>query len=212
MADGSTSAAAVGELELRPLSRAILGALAPLLDDADTLRFTRFPAQRDGAGMRGWVDRYIAGADDGTCAGFVALDGDGEIVGLALAPHVDRAEGEAELGYIVAPPARGRGVATRLLGALTRWAFAEGIERAYLMIAADNVASERVAARAGYVREGVMRSVRLRPGVRCDVSLWSRLPSDPPAPGGASAPAPPSGASAPTPPGGASAPGPGGGS
>lgn len=169
-----------GELMLRPLSRAVLGALGPLLDDPDTLRFTRFPAQRDEAWMRAWVDRYIEGAHDGTRAGFVAVDSGERIVGLALAPHIARAEGEAELGYIVSPDARGRGVATRLLAMLTRWAFADGIERAYLIIAVGNAASERVAARAGYTREGVMRSVMLHPGERCDASLWSRLPGDPP--------------------------------
>jgi len=42
------------------------------------------------------------------------------------------------------------------------------------------VASQRVAVRAGYTLEGVMRSTYFKPGAeRSDVQLWSRLPSDP---------------------------------
>jgi RimJ/RimL family protein N-acetyltransferase len=80
----------------------------------------------------------------------------------------------------VAPAARGRGVATEILRQLTRWAFAEtGAARIYLMIDVENPASERVAERCGYVREGVMRSAHVKQGKRADVGLWSRLPSDP---------------------------------
>ncbi len=35
-----------------------------------------------------------------------------------------------------------------------------------------------MAERAGYVREGVHRSVHLKAGVRIDAAIWSRLPSD----------------------------------
>ena len=42
----------------------------------------------------------------------------------------------------------------------------------------ENTASERVAERCGYVREGVMRSIFLKDGRRTDATLWSRLPSD----------------------------------
>ena len=96
---------------------------------------------------------------------------------------IDRSEAEVELGYMVARAARGRGAATAMLRLLTAWAFAEaGALRARLVIDVDNAASRRVAERAGYVREGVMRSIAFKNGRRIDAELWSRLPSDP-APG-----------------------------
>jgi RimJ/RimL family protein N-acetyltransferase len=108
------------------------------------------------------------------------VDGDGRLVGLALAPHIDHAAREAELGYLVAPSARGRGYATELLRLLTDWAFEQaGVLRATLVIDVENPASARVAERAGYVREGVMRSIDFKEGRRIDAELWSRLPSDP---------------------------------
>ena len=76
--------------------------------------------------------------------------------------------------------ARGRGVASEILRLLTAWAFGElGATRAYLIIDVENGASERVAERCGYQREGVMRSIHLKQGRRIDAGLWSRLASDP---------------------------------
>ena len=96
------------------------------------------------------------GGANGTREGFAAVDGDGRFLGVALAFDIDRAEGELELGYIVSPEARGRGLGTAILRALTDWAFAEaGAARIRLIIDVENPASLRVAERSGYVREGV---------------------------------------------------------
>ena len=65
-----------------------------------------------------------------------------------------------------------------MLRELTSWAFAQGALRIVLIINADNRASERVAERCGYTREGVLRSIHLKQHIRVDASLWSRLPSD----------------------------------
>jgi RimJ/RimL family protein N-acetyltransferase len=46
------------------------------------------------------------------------------------------------------------------------------------MISVGNEASKLVAERAGYVREGVLRSLYVKEGVREDHELWSCLPSD----------------------------------
>ena len=99
---------------------------------------------------------------------------------MAMAVDIDREAREVELGYIVAPAARGRGVATAVLDELTRWAFAElDALRITLIIDVENRASARVAERCGYVLEGVMRSSYLKDDLRIDAGLWSRLPSDP---------------------------------
>ena len=46
------------------------------------------------------------------------------------------------------------------------------------MISVENQASKVVAERAGYVREGVLRSLYVKEGLREDHELWSRLSSD----------------------------------
>jgi RimJ/RimL family protein N-acetyltransferase len=95
--------------------------------------------------------------------------------------RLDLPAGEAEIGYAVHPAARGRGVAGRALGLLTGWGLGGlGLERIELRIAVTNPASERVAARGGYTREGVLRCVHFKEGRRLDLGVWSRLRSDPP--------------------------------
>jgi RimJ/RimL family protein N-acetyltransferase len=157
-----------------------LGLLDSLLGDPLVIRYTRVPADPPPDFARTWLDRYEQGRRDGTREVFAIVEGDrGEPVGFAVAVGIDREAATAELGYVVAAAARGRGVATQALTQLTAWAFEElGAERLELLISVDNEPSKRVAARAGYVLEGVLRSFATKPGVREDMELWSRLPSD----------------------------------
>jgi RimJ/RimL family protein N-acetyltransferase len=74
--------------------------------------------------------------------------------------------------------ARGRGVASEALRLLTDWGFSRGLHRLELRIGADNVASQRVAERCGYVREGLLRSLHFKEGRRSDIVVYSRLRSD----------------------------------
>jgi RimJ/RimL family protein N-acetyltransferase len=167
-------------VSLRPLVAEDLDDVDALLDDPEVLRFTRLPVPPPPDYARTWLERYEAGRLEGTREAFAALDDDGRFVGLALAVDIDREGREVELGYITAPAARGRGVATGMLDALTRWALDElRALRVTLIIDVENRASSRVAERCGYVLEGVMRSSYLKDDVRVDAGLWSRLPTDP---------------------------------
>ena len=62
-------------------------------------------------------------------------------------------EDSAELAYWVRPESRGRGLAAEALHNLTNWAHNKGFRRLWLEIRPDNEASQRVAARAGYMYE-----------------------------------------------------------
>ena len=167
-------------VSLRPLADEHLDAVGALFDDPDVLRFTRLPVPPPPGFERQWLDRYQAGRRDGTREAFAVVDDDGSFLGMAMAVDIDREAREVELGYIVAPAARGRGVGTAALDELTRWAFAElDALRITLIIEVENRASARVAERCGYVLEGVMRSSYLKDDLRIDAGLWSRLPSDP---------------------------------
>jgi RimJ/RimL family protein N-acetyltransferase len=166
-------------LTLVPLAREHLPAVENLLRDPDVLRFTRVPEPPPGFAET-WLGLYERGRRDGTREGFAVVDGDGEFLALALAPTIEREARTAELGYVVAPAARGRGVATAALGLLTEWAFAElGALRLELLIGVANDASKRIAERNGYRFEGVLRSRPFKQDLREDTEIWSRLVSDP---------------------------------
>jgi RimJ/RimL family protein N-acetyltransferase len=91
-----------------------------------------------------------------------------------------REDGVGELAYVVAPEVRGRGLAVRSVQLLGNWAFAAlGLQRLQLRIDPANEVSHAVARRAGYEREGVLRSAYVVRGRRTDVVMYSRLPTDP---------------------------------
>jgi RimJ/RimL family protein N-acetyltransferase len=84
------------------------------------------------------------------------------------------------VGYWVAAEPRGRGVAPDALRALSRWAFEElGVGRVELVTDPENVASQRVAEKAGFQREAVLRSILIcRDGSRRDGVMFSLLPGE----------------------------------
>jgi RimJ/RimL family protein N-acetyltransferase len=88
-------------------------------------------------------------------------------------------QGRAAVGYWLAPGARGRGAATHAARLLARWAFAElGLARLELTCSPDNEASQRVAERCGFSREGLLRSHVPFKGARRDSVIYSLLPGE----------------------------------
>ncbi len=86
----------------------------------------------------------------------------------------------AEIGYWLAPEARGRGIATRAVRLLTRYAFRAdpALVRIGLRTLRGNDASARVAARAGFTLEGTLRSLEPVRGELIDVDDYSLLRSE----------------------------------
>ena len=164
-------------IELELFSERHVPGVEAMLDDPDVLRFTRVPEPVPADFASTWVARYEEARRDGKREAFAVVE-DGEFLGLALAPTIDRETQTAELGYVVASAARGRGVATEALRQLTEWALAEGMLRIELLISVENPASQKVAERCGYVREGVLRNAYVKPGRREDTEVWSRLATD----------------------------------
>lgn len=86
----------------------------------------------------------------------------------------------ANLGYWVRTSAAGQGIATAAVRLLAPWGLGErGFQRLEILAATGNVASQRVAEKAGAVREGVLRN-RLRVHGRIwDAVVYSLTPGDP---------------------------------
>ena len=139
--------------------------VARLVSDAETIRHTRIPQPAPPGFAAEWLARYDDARRQGTREAFAIEDEAGVFLGLALAPEIERRARTIELGYMVVPEARGRGVASEALRQLTTWAFGEGAERLELVITPENVASQRVAERCGYVRESDELWARTTSGV-----------------------------------------------
>ncbi len=105
---------------------------------------------------------------------------DGEFMANIDAKRVDWPARVAEIGYWTAAPARGRGYMTAAVVGFTRWLLREqGFERIELRIAPGNVASRRVAEKAGFTYEGTARNAGFTDAGRVDLQIFSRVTGDP---------------------------------
>ncbi|HEY3766151.1 MAG TPA: GNAT family protein [Gaiellales bacterium] len=150
-------------------------------DDALPWIEAQWRRRQDGAGL----SLAIADAGSGEALGCISLNARpqpgtapvGDPAGIVFVPQ----PGSFGIGYWVIERARGRGLASRAVALLARWAFAEaGTARIEALVEPDNIASLRVVEKAGFEREGRLRGY-LGPeadGRRGDVFVYSLLPSD----------------------------------
>jgi RimJ/RimL family protein N-acetyltransferase len=96
----------------------------------------------------------------------------GGVVGISRA---DWEVGVAETGYWLGPADRRHGYGVEAVREVARYAFGLGLYRLELLSAVGNLASQRVAEKAGFTREGVLRKARFVPGGRTDMVLFSLL-------------------------------------
>jgi RimJ/RimL family protein N-acetyltransferase len=98
----------------------------------------------------------------------------------AIGMSVNSMNYRGRIGYWVAAPARGRGICTRALRVLSRWALDEHeLQRLELITDPENHSSQRVAEKVGFQREGVLRAHLRHPDGRIrDSVMFSLLPGE----------------------------------
>ena len=100
---------------------------------------------------------------------------DRAIGGASLYDH-EPAQARARIGYWLTAEGRGRGIATHAVRLLSDWALTDlGVARLEITCAPGNVASQRVAERCGFVREGLLRSHMRFKGGRRDTLVYGRV-------------------------------------
>ena len=173
-----------GVVTLRPWSERDIPVLVALLDaDPEITRWMDTIPQPYGEDdARGWVERTSGYWREGTGAQFAITDAEnGAVLGGIGIGWTDATHEVAEVGYWLASDARGRGLTTRALTLVARWTLGE-LQCQRLQLRADerNVASQRVAEKVGFQREGVLRSVQFSPRHkrRVDFVMFSLLPTD----------------------------------
>ncbi|MFZ4841972.1 GNAT family N-acetyltransferase [Mycetocola saprophilus] len=143
-----------GGLVLRPWFGTDVEAVCEACQDPEIQRWTPAPTPYTRADAERVVGRSIASWDAGR-GGYLAL----------VDPVEDRASGwfgivdldadarSAELGYWLAAPLRGRGIATRALDTLVEYSFeVGGLDSVYLRIDPANEPSAALARRSGFIR------------------------------------------------------------
>lgn len=169
-----------GVVALRRWTDADAPAIARICSDEELVRWlAALPSPYTEDDARAWIahgDAGWRGEHDHTPFGVVDA-ATGAVVGSIGVGWQEENE-TAEVGYWVAPEARGRGVATRATRLVARWVLGDlGFERLQLQADPLNVASCRVAERAGFRLEGTKRSVRWSPAQerRIDLNQYALL-------------------------------------
>jgi 8-oxo-dGTP pyrophosphatase MutT (NUDIX family)/GNAT superfamily N-acetyltransferase len=136
---------------------------------------TRFgsPPLRDGDVAVRLPDRV-----DAALLSFAVEQAD-ETAGSVSLRRIDDARGE--LAWTLDSSYRGRGIGVRAVRLVLGYAFEGlGLTRVEAFVDPGNLAALRLASRAGLRREGLVRGVGVRDGVRQDSILLARLADDPP--------------------------------
>lgn len=145
-------------LVLRPWDPADAADLVGLCQDPALRRWTNTPVD-DEAGAVRWIQEQQRGRAAGHRFAFAIVESratspEGRLAGHMVLKNVTPGGASAEVGYWTAAHARGRGVASSALRALTDWAFTtfagDGLARLELLHQVDNAASCGVAQKCGY--------------------------------------------------------------
>ncbi|MEE6257286.1 GNAT family N-acetyltransferase [Plantactinospora sonchi] len=168
------------ELRLRPLDECDLDGLVTTCRDPETVRWTTVPDPYQRSDAEFFVREHGPTVwRRGTGAAFVIADDNDEFAGvmeLRLSP-ADPLVGD--LGYLVAPYARGRGYCPAAVTAICTWGFTTlGLARIEWRANVGNTASRRAVEKAGFVIEGTARHALNHRGTRTDAWLGSLLPAD----------------------------------
>jgi RimJ/RimL family protein N-acetyltransferase len=175
-----TAGGAAGRL--RPMRAEDRDASVRACRDPLSIEYTTVPdpyTERDADGfIQGYAPRVWA---LGVEAVFAVADADDALAGtMALRlPGDETTTHIGDVGYLIGPWARGRGYAPAALRAMCAWGFGElGLSRIEWRAYVGNDASRKVAERAGFTVEGMLRASLPHRGTYRDAWIGARLVSD----------------------------------
>jgi ribosomal-protein-alanine N-acetyltransferase len=172
-----TSPVAYGPVVLRRFSALDVPMVRELSTDPYVPLIGTLPPNASEREAQAYIDRQLGRLAEGIGLSFAIAEAgtDRAVGGIGLWLR-DLVHGRATAGYFVTPSARGRGLASAALTALTSYAWTiPGLHRIELYIEPWNAGSAKTAERAGYEREGLLRSHQEIGGHRRDMLLYATI-------------------------------------
>lgn len=161
-------------VSLRAWRRADLPVVAEASRDPYIPKVTTVPAPYTKSAAELWLERQDARSRSGVGVSLaVAEAATDEALGSVVLMH--RGERLYGVGYWLVRPARGRGLAARAVGLIAAWALRRPeVAALEALVEPWNEASCRVAERAGFRREGLLREEISVAGRKADVIRYVR--------------------------------------
>ncbi|GAA3030323.1 GNAT family N-acetyltransferase [Microbacterium dextranolyticum] len=166
-------------LELSAPHEGDVDAVFAACQDADIQRFTTVPSPYERSHAEGFVTKTAQWWAEGTETTW-AMRHEGTLVGMIGLHRLGA--GAGEIGYWMAPAARGRGLASEAARAVVDWGFHPdglGLARIEWRAVTSNPASARIAHSLGFRYEGMVRAALVNgAGVRSDGYIAGLLADD----------------------------------
>lgn len=164
---------------LRPLCMADAAALYAYLREPVVTELTSYPVvsvPMVQAMIERSMNRWAAGE---LSKWGVALQHEDQLVGTCGFNDWSQVHRWAELAFDLAQPCWGKGLISQAVAAVLQWTFRQDhVDRVHAFVRVDNRRSECLLKRAGFVREGCLRSYRVCRGQAHDFYIYSLLRSD----------------------------------
>jgi RimJ/RimL family protein N-acetyltransferase len=166
-----------GVVELRAFRADDAGVAVGWCADADIVQWSGAPEDPTEEAALEWAALTDIAHAGGALALAVVDAASGEVFGsVDIRRPFDWDAEFGEVGFLVGPDARGRGIATRAMRLLLGYAFETlGMERVQALVHSENPASRKVLERLGFRREGLLRDYRPGAAGREDRILFSLL-------------------------------------
>ena len=129
---------------------------------------------------RKWVELCAERWESETSYSFVVTEpGSGVLLGNCSLTMVHRSFGLAEIGYYIRTSRTKQGIATGAVNLVAQFGFDRPkLNRIEIVTAVNNVASQRVAEKAGAIREAILRNRTFSQGKVDNAVLFSLIPQD----------------------------------
>jgi len=172
---------ATPRLIVRPLTAEDAASVTPIFADRQTQRWLPVPREYGPFEGIAWCTELAVERRDGGGGDHYAIvrREDGRLVGSLWALRTDWVVRATEVSFAVAADARGFGVAAEAIDALTIALILEhGFQRVELRVAPGNLAGRRVAEKAGFTYDGMLRNAGYVHSGRTDLEVWSLVAAD----------------------------------
>ncbi len=162
-------------LLLRRPTEADAAALFGYQSNAEVTLYLAFPTATDISEAYAFLRRCETVWDEGVAFPLGIINEEGKFVGMIeLRPIAHR----VQVGYVLTRNEWGKGYMTEALSAATDWAFRQpDVLRVSAFCDIENVGSQRVLEKAGFIREGMMHRFAIHPNASSeprDVVMYAR--------------------------------------
>lgn len=163
-------------VRLRPVAVHDVDPWFAIASDPVTMRYWSCPPYADREQARAKIEELRATGENGESLPWAIADDADTLIGMVTLHRIDSENGRAEIGYLLARPLWGRGLATEAASLAIDHAFGPlGLRRLEADIDPRNTGSARLLERLGFVREGLLRERWQVAGEISDTAFYGLL-------------------------------------